>query len=140
MDKTLIYLFLGGLASVLYRSGAKINKLDPIFSIVIMWWWFLIIGIVLMFYKNIKFTNVFSSFSELSGMFILVMWSVIGTLVIIYAMQDNIPMATFLPMYQISSLVMVTLTGFLLFKEKVTPHQMLWIVLSLIAIWLILKR
>jgi drug/metabolite transporter (DMT)-like permease len=136
----LIYLLLGWLASVLYRSGAKINKINPIYSIVIIWWWLLIIWITLMLYNNIKFTNIFSSFSEISGILILSVWSVLGTLIIMYAMQDNIPMASFLPLYQIFSLIMVTLVGILVFREKINLYQSIWIILSLISIWLIMKK
>ena len=140
MSKILIYLLLWWFASVLYRVWSKLNKIDPIYAIAIMWIGMTIIGWILIMINNTKITNVFWSLSEISGIAIMIIWSILGTLVLMYAMQDNIPLSIFLPIYQIVSLIMVTTVGILFFQEKINLYQTIWILLSFVSIWLIMKK
>lgn len=140
MEKIIFYILLGWLWSVLFRTGAKFNKIDPIYSIVITGAWLVIIGLLLMLYYDTKFTNVFGSFSEVMWVSMIALWSVVGTLVLIKAMQDNIPMSTFLPLYQVVSLLAVTVAGIFFFKEKLNMYQTIGILLSFVSIWLIMKK
>jgi len=140
MSNIFAYLLLWWLGSVLYRIWWKLNKINPIYAIVVMWISMAIIGVILMMLNNIKFTNIFWSFSAMSWIAIMACWSILGTLVLMYAMQDNIAVSNFFPSYQIVSLVMVTIVWILLFQEKISLYQFIGIVLSFVSIWLIMKK
>lgn len=136
----LTYLLLWWIWSVLYRVWWKLNKINPIYGIVIFGISITLLWLLFMFVTNTKFTNPFVSWSSIWWILIMALWSILWTIMLMYAMQDNISVSTFLPMYQITSLIMVTIVGILFFKEKMSLHQLLWIILSFIAIWLIMKK
>lgn len=125
MNYKLLITFLATwvFASIIFRIWFKWNKIDPIWSILIMWIWMIVI-----WWAAILITKRYESIPKIDNIYYLILsivWSCMWSISIMLAMQNNINMNIFTPLQNVFTIIAVAVVWYMFWNESLNYIQII---------------